>query len=255
MYPIESGVTHASNALRTNQRARTFLLVDDHPVISFALRHIVSSQPGWEVVEHAQTPDEAKAILNRRPIDAVILDLVFPGQCGLDFLAWALHAYPRVATIVYSVQPEDIYAQRCLNAGARGYVSKKASVEVFIETARLAISGRCAISGRPIDEFVVGFVRDDRGSSGIELLSLRELEVLHLIGQGMNNGRIARELCRSTKTIESHRYRISRKLNIPNGPELMHFAMQHRLAAEMIAASGRPPTGETDETTARSINP
>ncbi len=228
---------------RWTKKSPRFLIVDDHPVVSFAMQHLLSSQDGWQVVGHAGTPNDAVAILNKLGVDAVLLDLLFPGESGLEFLSWLHRERPQTAAVVYSIQPEEVYASRCLRAGASGYVSKDASVDTLLTTIRQVLDGQSSVNGKIMNDQVKGFVRSSN-ARGIEKLSLRELEVLNLLGQGMSNKRIASLLCRSVKTIETHRYRISRKLNIGNGPELVHLALQHRLAAEMMPGGLESAVGQ-----------
>lgn len=218
-----------------NRRASRFLIVDDHPVVSFAMEHLLSSQQGWEVAGHAGTPREAIEFLQNTAVDAVLVDLIFPGESGLEFLTWVHTERPGVAVVVYSIQPERVYARRCLSAGASGYVSKDASVDILLSTIRQSLQGLSSINGVAVNDEVKNFVRSSSGK-GLEKLSARELEVLNLLGQGMSNRKIASLLCRSVKTIETHRYRISRKLNIGNGAELVHLALQHRMAVDMMPA-------------------
>jgi len=207
-----------------------FVLIDDHPVVAFALQHLISSQPGWNVLGRASDLREAESLIENHHPDVVVLDLMLPGESGLEFLSWLQAHAPECRSIIYSVQPSEIYARRCLQHGARAYIGKNANVDALIESIRLVVEGKVVVcddrpesADSPDDKRCMG--------AGLELLSTRELEVLHLLGQGLSNVRIAKLLCRSAKTIESHRYRISRKLGIPNGLELVHFAMQHSFAA------------------------
>lgn len=210
-------------------RTVTFVIVDDHPVVSFAMKHLLTSQPGWSVAAIAASPAEAMTIVEAQQPHVVLIDLMFPGSSGLEFVSW-MHAHaPRAKSIVYSIQPKDIYARRCIRAGAHGYVGKESGVDVVLATIRQVLEGRTVVGGKALDENVRAFVQGG-SANGVDLLSNRELEVLDLLGQGLSNRRIAKALCRTPKTIESHRYRISRKLKIRNGPELVHFAIQHRMA-------------------------
>lgn len=237
--------SHAAETVRSSPAQRvSFLVIDDHPVVSFAISHLLMSRPDWVLRDHASSPQQAINAVAANPPDAVLLDLVFPGDSGLEFLAWAHREHPRMVLIVYTVQPEDVYARRCIQVGARGYISKDASVETILHTIDLALSGHTAINGGVLQEGVRAFVRSGN-SRALEALSIRELEVLNLLGQGMSNRRIAQTLCRSVKTVESHRYRISRKLGVANGPELVHLALQHRVAA------GQMPLVSTTESSHR----
>lgn len=215
-------------------RSATFLIVDDHPVVSFALQQLIDAEAGWRVTGKVVTAAEAIAFVRVHRPDIALVDLILPASSGFELLTW-LHTQPAVRSVVYSVHPEDVYARRCLAAGAAGYVSKDAAVETLVDTIRWVLAGRASINGQVLDDSVPRFMQDS--ASGLESLSTRELEVLTLLGQGLSNRRIAQVLCRSDKTIESHRYRISKKLRIANGPELVHFAIQHCLASGTIAAA------------------
>ncbi|MDX9911451.1 MAG: response regulator transcription factor [Phycisphaerales bacterium] len=225
----------------------SFLLVDDHPVVIHALRHIIHSRPGWKVVSQCETPEQARTACREFRPDIVFLDLMFPGESGLDFLGWLHAELPRTRSIVYSIQPDTVYAPTCIRAGAAGYVGKSVPVEVIVTTASMVLEGSTVVNGNVINRRAAGFA-GGTAVCGLNQLSRRELEVLNLIGQGYSNKRIAEIICRSAKTVESHRYRISRKLKIDNGPALMRFAMQHQLANEAIAqAVHRGVSGENEE--------
>lgn len=220
------------SAARRTINAR-FLVIDDHPVVSFALSHIIASHAGWEVVQQVTFLQDAKRLCEADCPNVALLDLILPGECGLEFLSWASVRRPSMRCVVYSIQPDSIYASTCIRAGAAGYVGKQASVESLVATIEQVLDGHLSVNGRVLDRDAVAFVRG-RQTEGIESLSQRELEVLNLLGQGLSNRRIAEVIHRSAKTVETHRYRISRKLNVPNGPELVHFALQHRLANEQL---------------------
>lgn len=244
--PITGNLVNRSSPPAHVQAGFTrFLIVDDHPVVSFAMNHLIGAQPGWRVAGLASCPADAMARLERDGAEVILVDLMFPGSSGLEFVSWISVNAPRSRLVVYSIQPEEIYARRCIRAGAHGYVGKDAGVDILLATIRLVLEGRTAIAGHALDEPVREAVRGP-ASDKLECLSNRELEVLDLLGQGLSNRRIAKLLCRTAKTIESHRYRMSRKLGIANGPELVHFALQHRLAASHSlplpdARNGTPP--------------
>lgn len=216
------------------RHSATFLIVDDHPVVSFALQQLINAEEGWKVTGKVVTAAEAIAFVRVHRPDVALIDLILPSSSGFELLTW-LQTQPAVRSVVYSMHPEDVYARRCLAAGAAGYVSKDAAVETLVSTIRWVLAGKASINGQVLDDSVPRFMQDSAG--GLESLSTRELEVLTLLGQGLSNRRIAQVLCRSDKTIESHRYRMSKKLHITNGPELVHFAIQHCIASGTIAAA------------------
>lgn len=232
---LEDGAAHVT-------RPATFLIVDDQPVVSFAMRNLLSSQPGWSVVAHVTTLDEARIACNQSSPVVVLLDRVRPGDREYAFISWVRDHAPSTVSVVYGGQPELVYAQRCIRSGAAGYVGRAASVDVLLYTISLVLNGETVVNGHVIDRLTTNFVRSP-SAEGIESLSQRELEVLHLLGQGMSNHKIAQLLCRSAKTIESHRYRIAQKLKISGGAELVHFALRHEIASDLLA----PGCGEGAE--------
>lgn len=220
-----------------------FLVIDDHPLVAFALIHLLEAQPGWSVALHASSPREALDAVRAGRFDIAMIDLLFPDDSGMDFIRWLQQESPRTRPIVYSIHRADIYARRCIQCGAAGYAGKDAPIGVLLSTIRGVLEGQTVINGVPLTD-AESRVLKERSKAGLDTLSRRELEVLTLLGQGLSNTRIAQILCRSAKTIESHRYRIAHKLGIENGPPLLHFAVQHRLAAGMPGFS-EAPSNET----------
>lgn len=228
----------ASRMPGSNQRDETsFMIVEDHPVVAFALKHLIESQPSWRVTTAVASVREGITALSTRAPDVAVVDLILPSNSGFEFLSWVRSHHPEVRTVIYSTHPDHVYAQRCLGCGASGYVGKSAPVEALIETLRWVIAGHVSINGQVLEEPLRHSIAP--APPGLDHLSLRELEVLSLLGQGLSNRRIAELMCRSDKTVESHRYRIARKLGIANGPQLVHFAIQHSMAAEAVEAAGR----------------
>lgn len=209
------------------------LIVDDHPVVGVALQHIFEQDGRWRCIRAASGPEEAMRMITRDPPDAIVVDMMFPQDSGLRLLHWLHAEHPGIAVVVYSLQRGEVYGPRCLAAGARAYVNKCNPPERVLDAVHRALSGETAhlpTAG--------GSAGRDRASPCAKL-SARELEVMNLLGQGLSNAKIAGVLSRSVKTIESHRYRISRKLGIENGPALVHLAIQHRIADES-ASAGSP---------------
>lgn len=223
---IEDGVTE--NTVR-------IVIVDDQPIVSFALAHVLSSRPGWTVVAQVATTDEARGIVQRSRPDIVVVDLRCPDADSLEFLCWVGLESDNARSIVYSLQPAAIYARKCIQAGASAYIGKESTVEDVIETVRLVSLGHTVVCGNVCDSECADFLKSSQGI-GIESLSRREIEVLNLIGQGMSNKAIARFLCRSDKTVESHRYRIARKLRVENGPALVELARRYHATGSIDQA-------------------
>ncbi|MGH7130915.1 MAG: LuxR C-terminal-related transcriptional regulator [Phycisphaerales bacterium] len=215
-----------------------FVIVEDHPLISFALGHVITAQQGWRLLAQTTCPTAARKVIETLRPRVIILDLIFRGASGMELLSWLSAAHPGVVPIVYSVQPEHTYARPCLRLGARGYVGKHEPVEVVVKTIELALGGTSAISGSPASP------EDSRSEAPAAepRLSARELEILELIGDGRSAREIAELLCRSLKTIETHRARIARKLQAHNSADLMMYAVRHRDARQAVSAADSPRT-------------
>lgn len=230
-----------ASGIKLNDDSRvSFVILDDHPVISFGISRVIQSQRGWNIIGHAETPAAAREIIRNHVPDVVILDLILPGNSGLEFLHWLHAEHPAVIAIAYSVQPEPVFGPACIRAGASAYVGKHASVDVLLQSIRMAIAGDVVIGGTPLIEQTASTGRKEDVADKTTLLSAREHEVLQLLADGMSTREIATTLYRSPKTIETHRARIMRKLRLRDGISLVRYAVQWRQATQ---ARGGTPAG------------
>ena len=161
--------------------------------------------------------------------DLAIVDISLESEAsGIDLIKTLRDRYAGIKTLVLSMHDENVYAERALRAGARGYVAKKEAPAVIIEAIRTVMKGEPYLSGRIsikiIDRLFQG--KDTGEQSMPELLSDRELEIFRMIGNGMGTGDIAKKLHISVNTIESHRKKIKDKLGIQKGSELVKAAVQ-----------------------------
>ena len=204
------------------------LVVDDHPVVRQGMAQLIGHEPDLEVCgEAASAPDALKAISACRP-DVAVVDLSLKGVSGLELLKDIKVRHPRLPVLVLSMADENIFAERALRAGARGYMMKEEAAEKVPDAIRCVMSGRIylsdAMSSRLLHQFVDG--RTEAGSA-VDSLSDRELEVFQLIGQGLGTGEIARRLHLSPKTIETYRAHIKEKMNLESATELLQHAIQY----------------------------
>jgi DNA-binding NarL/FixJ family response regulator len=218
----------AAGIKSTDDSRVSFVILDDHPVISFGVSRVIQSQRGWNIIGHAETPAAAREIIRNHVPDVLILDLILPGNSGLEFLHWLHAEHPAVIAIAYSVQPEPVFGPACIRAGASAYVGKHASVDVLLQSIRMAIAGDVVIGGMPLIEQTSANGRREDAADKTTLLSAREHEVLQLLADGMSTREIATTLYRSPKTIETHRARIMRKLRLRDGISLVRYAVQWR---------------------------
>jgi DNA-binding NarL/FixJ family response regulator len=135
--------------------------------------------------------------------------------------------HPQLPILVLSMHDEAIYAERMLSAGANGYIMKQAASEQFLVALRRVLDGGIyvseAVGNNMIQKFAAG--GSYISANPIDRLSNRELQILHMIGKGMSTRETAHSLNLSIKTVESHRQRIKRKLNLSTGTQLVQYAV------------------------------
>ena len=205
---------------------KRLLIVDDHPILRRGLTALIESDPGLGV--HAAVGTRAAALVSLRESqpDLVIVDLSLGDEDGLDLIKEMKTRYPKIPLLVLSVHDEAIYAERALNAGALGYVTKQQLDETVLSAIRLVLAGETYMSETLRRRLAERYVRGQtlETASPVHALSDRELQVFRLIGQGRTTRQIAGALSRSVKTIESHIEHIKNKLGIQSAAELAQRA-------------------------------
>jgi DNA-binding NarL/FixJ family response regulator len=211
-------------------RAR-ILVVDDHPVVRHGLRQLISAESDLEVCGEAGGESEAVSRIDETQPDLVLVDVSLAEGSGLGLLKRMQAREESVKLLVVSMHDEQLLAERCIEAGAVGFVNKQEATELLVEAIRRALAGKIylspAMTQRLLDQKAAGGRASRAG--GIEALSDRELEVFEMISQGLSTREIANQLHLSIKTVESHRENIKRKLALPSNLALIRQAMEWRL--------------------------
>jgi len=135
--------------------------------------------------------------------------------------------HPGLPVLVFSMHDESLYAERALQAGARGYIMKDATGEELMHAIRQVLSGKVYVSKKMSSRVLEAF--SGRGSASSARLSIgqlsdREFQVFELLGLGLSTSKIARKLSLSAKTVNAHRVQIKKKLHIKSASELISFA-------------------------------
>lgn len=215
---------------------RRVLIIDDHPIVREGLRSILDGEDDLAVCGEAQTVHEARNAIKQLEPDLVITEFSLKQGDGIDLVRDVRAHHPRLPILVLSSHDEAIYAERMLAAGANGYIMKQASGEQFLGSLRQVLDGHIYVSesvgNNMIHKFAAGGPR--RSANPIDRLSNREMQILHMIGKGMSTREAAQILHLSIKTIESHRQRIKRKLNLSTGSQLIRFAVAGLFDPEVL---------------------
>lgn len=199
------------------------LIVDDHPLLRDGLATVINQQPDLLVCGDAADARSGLAAATRLRPDVVIADLTLAEGNGLDLIK-DLHAQnPKLPVLVLSMHQENLYAERAVRAGAKGYVMKHEPVSHVVAALRKVLAGGVALSDNMLSRMlgIPKSGRQDGEKAPAELLSDRELEVFRMLGQGQGTRQIAQKLGLAVSTIESYRASIKQKLGVERATELV----------------------------------
>ena len=214
-----------------NETAKQYrvLVVDDHPIVRRGFAQLINQEPDITVCAEAEDIAEALTALEACHPDLVIVDIVLKNANGLELLKRLPSLAPETKALVVSMHDEQIYAERVLRAGARGYVMKQEADEVIVTAIRRVLQGGIYVSDQVNERILMNFAQNQARfeASPVEFLTDRELEVFELIGQGISTRQIGERLSISIKTVETYRENLKRKLNLDSGSELIRYAI-HR---------------------------
>ena len=202
-------------------RVTTIVLADDHTVVRNALRLLLDTEPGFEVVAEAGDVEAALRYVRGHKPTVLILDLNMPGRSSLDAVPDIRSASPQTEIVVLTMQNEPAFARRALQAGVRGYVVKEAADAELVQAVRSAAAGDTYLQPTLGARLAAG--EDDEKE---DELSERERDVLRLIALGHTNAEVAEKLYISIRTVESHRAHIQQKLSLSSRAELVRYAIE-----------------------------
>ena len=205
---------------------KRILIVDDHPIMRLGLSRLIEAEPDLEVVAEAGTAREALAHLEASPLDLVLVDMTLPDRSGLELIKDIRAAFEGIPCLAISMHDEELYAERVLRAGGRGYVMKEEAPGKLIQAIRRVMDGGVFLSGKMEARIVEIFAGGDTSGSPVDRLSDRELEVFRLLGEGHGTREIAGKLGISVRTIDAHRAHIKEKLGLRDATELVHQAVR-----------------------------
>jgi len=203
------------------------LVADDHDIIHYGLKRMLSDQFGAITVGEARNAQETLDQCRRRSWDIVLLDITMPDRSGLEILAELKRVCPTVPILIMSAFPEEGFAVRAFKSGAAGYLDKRNLAAEVVEAIQRVLAGERYVSAALASRLagqIGGSIRPAH-----EALSQREFQVLCLIAGGKTIKEIAAELSLSDKTVGTYRMRISDKLNLDTNVKLTRYALQHRL--------------------------
>lgn len=211
------------------------VVVEDHAVVRDGFVAIINREPDLTVCGEADSAGAALKLIEEKKPDLVIADLILAEGNGLDLLKTAKTRNPSLKFLIISMQDEEIYAERCIKAGANGYINKRSATDDFINAIHVVLSGEIYLS-RKMNAILLKRFADantSEGPSELGCLTDREIQIFQMIGAGMNTRDIAPSLGISPKTVATHRENIKVKLGLKDGRSLLKAAMNHQARPAM----------------------
>jgi len=203
------------------------IIVEDHPIFRMGMKELIDSEKDMVVVGEADNVTQALDIIDKNRPDLVIVDLSLKGSNGIEIVEEIHNHYKMTYSLVLSMHDESLHSERCILAGAKGYIMKQEASESVVKAIRHIMADKIYVSPDIMSNILNRFQGkpDLISASPLKRLTNRELETFHLIGLGMSSKNIAAQLNISIKTVGTYRERVKEKLNFKSGEELFRHAV------------------------------
>lgn len=226
----------------TRGSGKRIMVVEDHPLVREGLIRAISAQPDMRICAEASTVSEAWQKFPAAKPDAIIVDISLPGPSGMELIKDLHVRHPDLPVLVISMHDEELYAERALRAGARGYLEKSEPADKVVEALRAILLGEVCISSKISKQLLEialnGRQKGVTADTPLVQLSDRELQIYDGIGRGLSTRELAQQLNISPKTVETYRAHIKRKLALSSNNELVHSAVRWGQAEAARKSSG-----------------
>jgi DNA-binding NarL/FixJ family response regulator len=224
------------------------LIADDHEVVRRGLSTLLQTHEGWEICGEAKDGREAVDMAKQLKPDVVILDVGMPNLNGLAATRQLVQQNPNQKVIVLTITDSDEVIREALDAGARGFVLKSDAARDLVSAVEALQRGRMFFTPRVNDMVLAGFL--DKGHNGsrgespkVPQLTPREREVVQLLAEGKSSKEVATVLNLSTKTAETHRSNIMRKLGFHSIRDIVVYAIKNNIIQVQVPTHMAGPEG------------
>jgi DNA-binding NarL/FixJ family response regulator len=224
----------AARSTAATPKPYKILVVDDHSIVRRGIRSLLETQPDMQVcAEAADGATAMEQVIKERP-NLVVLDLTMPEKNGLEVTRLIREESPSSEVLILTMHFSEEVAREVLRCGARGYILKSDADSELLAAVRHIKNNKPFFTGKLAASMAESFVRDTRGSGNSGkaedvALSNREMEVVQLLASGKSNKQAAAMLGVSTRTVESHRNHIMRKMEFESFSDLIRFAIRSNL--------------------------
>lgn len=210
----------------------SILIADDHAVVRRGLRALLETQHGWRVTVEVSNGREAAEKAEKSQPDLAILDISMPDLNGLDAAALISKTSPRTKILILTMHSDEELIRKTLKAGARGYLLKSDAERDLINAVEALLHGKTFFTAAASDVLLAGMRDSGTKKAPVEegaRLSVREREIVQLLAEGRSNKEVAAVLNVSTRTVESHRAKIMRKLKLYSFGDLVRYAVRNKI--------------------------
>jgi len=219
------------------------LIVEDHPIVRYGIKRILNGDPDLTVCDDVESAEQAIEAMKTVMPDIMIVDISLKEMDGIQLTRLIRSQHPKLPIVILSMHDERIYANKALRAGANGYIMKEESTEKLIIAIHHILRGEIYVSDQVKTFILQAFAgkQSEPNNTAITKLSDREYEIFLLIGTGLACRAIAKKLCLSVKTIETHRARIKQKLGLDSSSKLILAAMEWAQRENLIPVLNEVP--------------
>jgi two-component system response regulator DevR len=207
------------------------LIVDDHEVVRLGLRLLLQNRPEFELVGEAESGAQALSLVERLRPDLVVLDVRLPDRDGVEVCREITARFPETRVLILTVYPDEEFIVRAIEAGASGYVLKRAGSRELIEALEALARGEAILDPTITRKVLEQFRQRSRATreEAFKDLTPRERLILARIAEGKSNREIAKELFLTEKTVRNYVSIILDKLGVSNRVEAAAYALKHRI--------------------------
>lgn len=210
--------------------AASIMIVDDHPIVANGIQQLIDREPDMKVIQSVQDAESAIKFIEKCTPDLMVVDISLKGSTnGIDLIKSLKKRYPKIKSLVLSMHEENLYAERAIKAGAKGYIMKNDLTDNIVKAIRSILCGNLYLSDVITSKLLNHMVNEEEekdDETEVKKLSDREFEVFQFISKGIKTSDIAKEINISVKTVEAHKLRIKNKLNLKSSSELNKYAIE-----------------------------
>jgi len=202
------------------------LIADDHKIMLDGLRSILSKERDMELIGEALNGNQVMEILTYKRVDVIILDIGMPEMDGYDTVLNLKKRYPEIKIVILSFHKDEKHIGKLLKAGVAGYIVKDRGSDELVKAIRSVYGGKDYFDNEVMQVSLRAMQNKNAGPEKVIKFSPREIDVLHLIAEGLSSKEMGKRLFISESTVETYRKNLLEKLSLPNSKLLLKYAIE-----------------------------